>query len=301
MGFVFSQLLLNVLATFIIYSLISFALVGQFSYLRIVSVSLVTSLIAGAYAAKWVFQNTANFAISSSIIVAILIGALLGFVGALIHCKIGHKHRALGLLASLGYLRLIQGSIVVVTGGTIETFPFYFKSPLPPDAFGSQPPWLFAGVIAVAICGLIILLLLRKTRLGLEAIAIGDDIELASIFGIPGKSVEILVQVIGGAVAGLAGVILAFDSGLRPDLGFGIILKVFAILILAKVNVRLILLSAFLLAALEHASGYWWGGQLSQACGFACLLAIIIGKSIRQHISLSRIKMRLATSKHNGN
>ncbi len=297
MGFVSGQLLLNVLATFVVYSLISFALVGQFSYLKVVSVSLVTSVIGGAYAAKWAFQIFPAHAISYSIVIAIIFAAFLGFVGALIHCKIGYKQRALGLLGSLGYLRLIQGSITVSTRGTIETFPFCFKSPLPPNVYGSQPSWLFGGLIAVIICGLITAVLLAKTKVGLRAIAVGDDIELATIFGVPSKRISILIHVVGGSIAGLAGVILAFDSGLRPDLGFGTVLKVFAILILARINIPLILVFAFLLATLEHISGYWWGGQLSQAFGFGCLLVIIIGKSIQEHIILSKAKKRLESLK----
>lgn len=296
MGFVVEQLLLNALATFVVYSLISLAMVGQFSYLKIVSVSLVTSLIGGAYAAKWTFENASWFPVFLSISVAIIIGALLAFLGALIHRKIGHEHSALGLLASLGYLRVIQGGIVVATGGAIEVFPFCFKSLLPQGAFGSQPSWLFGGLLAVAICGLVIIILFRRTRIGLEAIAIGDDYELASVFGIPNASIGILVQVAGGCIAGLAGVILAFDSGLRPDLGFGVVLKVFAILILARTNMLFILVSAFLLAALEQISGYWWGGQLSQAFGISCLLVIIFGKSIRERIVLWNTKSHLTSS-----
>lgn len=78
-------------------------------------------------------------------------------------------------------------------------------------------------VVVVAVC-----YFLLKLRLGKAVRAVSDNPDLASATGIDTNKIIVLVWLVGGALAGLGGVMFGAASGIQWDMGFNILLILFA-------------------------------------------------------------------------
>jgi neutral amino acid transport system permease protein len=86
-------------------------------------------------------------------------------------------------------------------------------------------------MISMLICVLVLLamaLFLQRSRQGKAIRAVSDNPELASATGINTNRVILLVWVTGGALAGLGGVLLGLDEQVRWNMGFTLLLLMFA-------------------------------------------------------------------------
>jgi branched-chain amino acid transport system permease protein len=86
-------------------------------------------------------------------------------------------------------------------------------------------------MVSMLICVLVLLgmaLFLQKSRQGKAIRAVSDNPELASATGINTNRVILLVWVTGGALAGLGGVLFGLDEQIRWNMGFTLLLLMFA-------------------------------------------------------------------------
>jgi neutral amino acid transport system permease protein len=79
-------------------------------------------------------------------------------------------------------------------------------------------------------------LMLRLTTLGKRMRALSDDLELAETAGIDTRRVINYTWIFAGALAGLAGVLAASVTDLYPELGFELLLPIFAAVILGGIG-----------------------------------------------------------------
>jgi neutral amino acid transport system permease protein len=78
--------------------------------------------------------------------------------------------------------------------------------------------------------------MLRVTLLGKRMRALSDDLDLAETAGIDTRRVILYTWVFAGALAGLAGVLAASITNLKPELGFELLLPIFAAVILGGIG-----------------------------------------------------------------
>ena len=90
----------------------------------------------------------------------------------------------------------------------------------------TQPQLLMVLCTAAAVIGLHFFL--TRTRLGKAMRAMADNADLAQVSGINTKVVVRVTWIIAGGLAAMAGVMLALDVNLKPDLAFNIVLPIFA-------------------------------------------------------------------------
>jgi neutral amino acid transport system permease protein len=79
-------------------------------------------------------------------------------------------------------------------------------------------------------------LMLRYTLLGKRMRALSDDLDLAETAGIDTRRVILYTWIFSGALAGLAGVLAAATQSLQPELGFQLLLPIFAAVILGGIG-----------------------------------------------------------------
>src|SRR5690606_5953469 len=118
----------------------------------------------------------------------------------------------------------------------------------------TQPQLLMVLCTAIAVAALHYFL--TRTRLGKAMRAMSDNADLAQVSGINTKLVVRVTWIIAGALACMAGTMLALDVSLKPDLAFNIVLPIFA---------------AAIVGGLGQSYGAIAGGFL---IGFAEMLAI---------------------------
>ena len=161
---------------------------------------------------------------------ALAAGILAGTIIGLFNGTVTVAFAVPSLLVTLGSLQMIRGLAFVVTDGRAVL-------PTDPDAFSAlgngywlgipTPVWIMLLVAALGW------LLLTQTAFGRHIYAIGGNREAARRAGIKVRRTLILTFGLAGALAGLAGVILAsrLASG-QPNVGLGYELYVIAAVVL---------------------------------------------------------------------
>jgi branched-chain amino acid transport system permease protein len=140
------------------------------------------------------------------------------------------------LIASIGVTLISQGLVRLFFGtGSYSFFETETKSIIRIDAgwMGAsrpitltQPQLLMIIVTLVAVVALHVFL--TRSRLGKAMRAMADNADLAQVSGINTALVVRVTWIIAGALACMAGTMLALDVTLKPDLAFNIILPIFA-------------------------------------------------------------------------
>jgi branched-chain amino acid transport system permease protein len=133
-----------------------------------------------------------------------------------------------------------------------------------------------AGLVAV-VFGLAYLWLFRSTA-GLEIRALTDNPALAGVVGVNVKRVRNTVFLVASALAGLAGVITTYDTGIVPDTGLRVLfIAVVAVLLGGVQNLMLgTLVGSFCLGLLTAFAGLLFPPWVAVAVFMALILLIVV-------------------------
>lgn len=206
-----------------------------FGILNFINIAYGDYMAVGAYI-TW----AVNAQVGLPIGVAIVVGVLTMSIGAVVLDKLVFQHfRSRSpitlLIVSIGVAFFLRNFIRAVWGASGH---FY---DLPMEANPS-----FAGVrfsieqVAIMVVSVFLLLgvylLLRRTRIGIAMRAASDDRTLSRIRGVDTEKLVLYVWLIGGAIAGLGGIMLGLDAQLRPNMGFTTLIPIFAAVILGGIG-----------------------------------------------------------------
>lgn len=157
---------------------------------------------------------SATLPLPVAFLAAVGVGALVGGLNAILVVGIGIN----SVIATLGTLYIARGTALLITGGT----PVY---QVPPGY-----SWLGAGFLAGVPVPVVVMVLIvvvfvaleRLTVLGRYAVATGSNETAARLSGVPTDRTRVVLYILSGASAGLAGVVLSsrLTSGL-PTSGTG--------------------------------------------------------------------------------
>ncbi|TGG95351.1 branched-chain amino acid ABC transporter permease [Natronospirillum operosum] len=148
------------------------------------------------------------------------------------------------VIASLGVTLMLQGIIRMFAGTSSRSLYIgerkeIYRLEVPmegitrPIVITDPQIWLiiFAIVAVVALH-----FFLTRSRLGKAMRAMSDNPDLAEVSGINTRAVVMVTWVIAGALAAVAGTMLAMDVALQPQLSFFILLPIFAATIVGGVG-----------------------------------------------------------------
>ncbi|WP_112264348.1 ABC transporter permease [Lentzea terrae] len=162
----------------------------------------------------------------------IVVGAICGAFNGFLVTKLGLP----SLAVTIGTLALYRGLALVVLGDTaVADFPASYT------AFGTTPvpgtnipyPIVLAAILAVLFG-----VALHASSFGRSVYAIGANEEGARFSGIRVKRVKLILFVLAGAVAAIAGIVYTFRfSSARADNGLGLELAVVAAVLLGGVSI----------------------------------------------------------------
>jgi branched-chain amino acid transport system permease protein len=145
---------------------------------------------------------------------------------------------------------------------------------------------IFGGVITevqliILICGIVIMaimaLVLKFTIFGKAVKAVSDDEEVSKIVGINTPKVIGWIFFIGSSIAGLAGILIGFDTGIEPTMGMSLLLKgVIASIIGGIGNIYGGVLGAFFLGFVENFGIWKISGEWKDAIAFGVLIIFLL-------------------------
>ena len=139
-------------------------------------------------------------------------------------------------IASLGIAIAMRSLMLIVWGPDPRVYvPGIHKAKEYPFDIVLKTDQIFTFAVAVALAALVYLLLFR-TKLGKAMRAMSDNADLALVSGINTEQIIVWTWVIGGVLVAVAGVLLALQAQLNPQLGFVILLPLFAATILGGIG-----------------------------------------------------------------
>jgi branched-chain amino acid transport system permease protein/neutral amino acid transport system permease protein len=141
----------------------------------------------------------------------------------------------ISLISSFGAALIIRSSIQIIWGPGTWLYSSKLVMAQRFEGIRYKPDQLL--IIAATIVVVIALhLFLQRTRVGKAMRAMADNATLARLSGIDTERVILWTWVIGGGLAALAGVFLAMDTRLQPEMGWFLLLACFAAAILGGIG-----------------------------------------------------------------
>ncbi len=136
--------------------------------------------------------------------------------------------------------------------------------------------------LIVTLVGLAVILLvavaLKYSSLGRQARALSDSIELSETTGIDTDRIVLITWAASAGLAGLAGILYALPAGVaNPNLGFGLILSIFAAVVVGGIgNAYGALAGGLLIGLVQEWSTLVIDPAMKVAVGFAVLILVLL-------------------------
>lgn len=274
------QLIMNSLIAGSLYALVAIGFNLIYGATKFFNLAHGALAVAGGYTVFFL-TKILNWPIIISVILGVLMAGLLGYLSeTFVYRKLRQRkssHMVL-LVASLGLLTAIQAVIAILFTSQFQTLS---------GAGGVSKIYNIGGgivteiqllmFISVIVLTIILGLISRFTMFGKSVRAVSDDEEVSRIVGINTNRVIAIVFFIGSAIAGYAGILAGFDTGLEPTMGMSLLLKgVIASIIGGVGNLYGGVAGAFLLGFVENFGIWKISGEWKDAIAFGLLIIFLL-------------------------
>src|SRR5713226_6107715 len=228
--------------------------------------------------------------------VALLVGLGAGCLNGLLVTKLALP----SLVVTIGTLALFRGLAYVVLGDqAVSNFPTAFTNLGFGTIPGTELPW---SSLIFVILVVIFVMVLHFSRWGRQLYAIGNNKEAARFSGINVSRVKLVLFILSGVIAALAGVIFTSRfSSARPDNAVGFELYVVTVVLLGGVNIfggrgslLGVVLAIFIVAVLHNVLGLVnISGDIQNLTIGLLLILSVLGPNIARRIQVLITRRRL--------
>ncbi len=178
------------------------------------------------------------------------------------------------IIISIGLALFLRNGIIFLWGGKNQNYNVPVTSAL--DIWGVKVPQNQLLVLGLAVLAILALhYLLQNTKIGKAMRAVADDLDLARVSGINVDQVIFWTWLIAGTFTSLGGSMYGLITAVRPNMGWFLILPLFASVILGGIgNPYGAIIAAFIIGIVQEVSTLWLGSQYKQ--GVALLIMILV-------------------------
>lgn len=182
------------------------------------------ALLTGAVVALLINRGFGNPIVV--LLIAIAVGALIGLVNGVVFAY----GRVPSFIATLGTLSLFAGiGLSILQGSTIN----FTNQAVRDLAIGQFIPNVQNAALIALAAFLVVWFFARRTRLGLYVYAVGGNERVVELAGVRTRRVKVLILILSGITAGLAGLLLTAQLGSAgPSLGSTILLDSIAAIVI---------------------------------------------------------------------
>jgi branched-chain amino acid transport system permease protein len=216
-------------------SLLAVGLTMVYGILRFANFAHIEFATLGAYLALFFSSGLGLPLVVAAALAIVVCGALGVATDRIIFSRLRTASPILLMIASFGLSIVIRESIRAVWGPSGF---FYNLGILPPIRFLDLilTPTQILVIAAAAVSMLGFYALLTWTRLGVTMRATADNPQLSEASGVHGARVIAIVWFIGTSFAALGGVLIGLNTQLKPDIGAGLAIEVFAAAIVGGIG-----------------------------------------------------------------
>lgn len=271
----FLELAISGLMSGLVIGLAALALTLVFGVARFANAATGDFMTIGAYAAVFGFTATGSIVIGG--LLGLVIGALAGVISYfLVFRTLEGRPSVSALLASIGVGFIIRSVLGVVYGHGQQVFQLPLVRPWRYFDVRIQPNDLKIGATALGAL-LIVFLVLHATPIGRRMRAVADDPMLARVSGIAPRKVMFALWAMSGAVAALAGVLLGIRTVIWPEMGWEMLIPVFAAAVLGGIGHPVgAVLAGVILGVLQEIATPYVGFTYKLALAFIILLVVLL-------------------------
>ncbi|MGY1803972.1 carboxypeptidase regulatory-like domain-containing protein [Blastococcus sp. SYSU D00922] len=184
----------------------------------------------GAVAA-WYINVSGGVNLIVATILAMIVGAAVGALNELGLWR-PLRRRGTGLIAalvvSIGLSLLLRYLIQVIYGGRSSPYQGFQGGRAVDYGIFTMTNADLASVIISVVVLVLVAVMLQRTKIGKAMRAVSDNRDLAASSGIDVNRVILVVWMMGGALAALGGVLLGLSDQVQWDMGFRLLLLMFA-------------------------------------------------------------------------
>jgi neutral amino acid transport system permease protein len=231
------QLIVNGIVLGSIIALAAIGLTMVYGVLNFANFSHADFMALGAYIAF-----VLNVALGLNIILSFFIAvAIAGAIGVLLDFLVWKPMRRKNadlvslVIISIGLSLIVRNAIIFIWGGSTRNFDLPVRRGI--EMLGVTITHNQLIGLGTAILFMVLVhFFLKNTKLGKAMRAISDDINLARISGIDSDKVIMWMWFIGIGLAGAAGILYGLETTIRPNMGWFLILPMFAAVILGGIG-----------------------------------------------------------------
>jgi neutral amino acid transport system permease protein len=271
------QLLINGIAIGSILALAAIGLTLTYGILKLSNFAHGDFMTLGAYL-TWLINTT-----GLNIWLSMLVGAIGTIIAMLIAeyllWKPMRDRRASDttlIIISIGLALFLRNGILLIYGGSNQQYLLPVVRAL---EFGElRVAYYRLVVVGLAIAAIVALhLILKNTKIGKAMRAVSDNIDLARVSGINVERIVLWTWVITGMLTALAGGMYGLIAVVRPNMGWFLILPMFAAVILGGIgNVYGAIAGAFIIGIAQELSVPLLGSEYKLGVALAIMIAILL-------------------------
>ena len=259
-------------------SLIAVGLVLIFGVMGVINFAHGELYMAGAYTVVALYSHM-GYPFILAVVAGFLFVGLLGVLMELSFFKPLRDNPLGGLIASIGFLLILQTAAVLGFGVRMAHIkpPTQAKIQIMPDVVLTYQR-LFVIVAAIVLLSALYVFL-RKTKMGWAMRACAQDREAAALQGIALNTVTRIAMFIGAALAGVAGALTAPLVSPTPFMGHSVIVTAFIIIIVGGIGqLEGAIVAAILYAFVHTFVTTFYDGVIADIVGLVLMLAVLIVK-----------------------
>lgn len=224
-GIVFGSIIaLGAIGLTLVYGILKFA---NFAHGDTMSLGAYLALLF--YGMQLPFPIAVGLAVIISVVVALLIDRYLY-----------QRFRSTGpiilLIASVGVALFLRNIILLFWGPDLTYYSraLQISRPILPGIRLNNTD--ISVLIITAVLIVLVHLFLKKTKIGKAMRAVSDNMDLAEVAGIDTQRIIIWTWTVGTTLAVIGGIMLGMENGLRPTMGWELLLPLFAAAILGGIG-----------------------------------------------------------------
>lgn len=272
-----AQLFINGISVGSIIALGSVGLTLTYGILRLSNFAHGDFMTLGAYITLLINAFGVNIWLSMMIGAIVTIGAFL--LSEKIIWSPMRSRRATSttlIIISIGLALFIRNGIILFWGGSNQRYNLPVQEALQLGALRiPQYHLVVIGLALLAIAGLHYLL--QNTKIGKAMRAVADDLDLARVAGIKVDQVIIWTWVIAGGLTALSGSMLGLVEAVRPNMGWILILPMFAAVILGGIgNPYGAIVGSFVIGIAQEVSTYVLRTEYKLAIALVIMVLVLL-------------------------
>ena len=271
----FAELVLNGLVSGLVIGLAALAVTLVFGIARFANAATGDVMTLGAYAALSGAGLTGSLLLGG--LIGAVIGAAAGLIGYwLVFRKLAGRSSVAALLASIGVAFVIRAFMGVTFGHSQKVFQMPLVRPwriLDIRVHPNDVNLMLVSLVTLAI----VFLILHGTPIGRQMRAVADDPSLARVSGISPEKVMVALWMLAGAVSGIAGTVVGIKTVVSPEMGWELLLPVFAAAILGGIgHAGGAVLAGVILGIVQEVATPFVGFTYKIALSFIVLLVVLL-------------------------